>query len=173
MIINFSTILSLIIVFVIVFSNFKIIESINFSLIVIFYMSLLNFLKAIGSNFNYKLFIKADVFKKNHELSLKIKEIFQKNRALIKNNNGLRRDLILQNLKNAHLTLVISSLTKNDIVFNNTIKELENLGITNELMSKYKNLLNLITLIDEDKVEMIVLGEEKKLIFKEKISDSK
>lgn len=157
---SFSILFSLLITFIIVFYNFSIINTINFTLISLLLISLTNFLSCFISFFSYESI-------ENRDLKTKIKDCIFKNRKLLKNNNEMRHDLILQNLKNAHLTLVISSLTKNNEIFIRTTKELESLGLTSEVFKKYKDLITLINLIEAKKVEIIISNKDQKLIFKD------
>ena len=119
------------------------------------------------SYFSYESLEKTQIMTNIYKQKLKIKDCIEKNRKLIKINNDLRHDLILQNLKNAHLTLVISSLTKNNEIFIKTVNELETLGLTQDVFSKYKDLITLINLIESKKVEMIISTEDQKLKFKD------
>lgn len=164
---SFSIIFSLIITFIFLYFNFDIIKSINFTLMALFYISILNFLKCFMSYFSFESIEKTKILLNNKELTSKIKECINKNKKLIKNNNDIRKDLVLQNLKNAHLTLVIASLTKNNEIFTKTINELATIGIDSKVLKKYENLLNLINLIEAKKVEIVILCEDKKLIFKD------
>ena len=165
----FAMLLSFIATIIITYFNKDIFFTINFALIILLYISLLMFFKSFMIYFSFEALDKVNLISNNKKLRLKIKEVIDKNRSVIHIYNNLRKDYILLTLRNAHLTLLTASLTKNKEVFERTVKDLEVIGITEQIINKHGNLLNLIALIESKKVEIIVQEEKdgNKISFKE------
>ena len=165
----FPMLLSFVCTMIIIYFNQDIFFTINFALILLLYISIVMFFNNFMTYFSFEALAKFDLVSKNKKLVLKIKEVINKNRKVIHIYNVLRKDYILLTLKNAHLTLLTASLTKNKELFERTIKDLETIGITKSIIDKYNNLPNLISLIESKKIE-IIIHEEKdgnKISFKE------
>ena len=150
----FAMLLSFIATIVITYFNKDIFFTVNFALIILLYISLLMFFKSFMIYFSFEALDKVNLISNNKKLRLKIQEVIEKNRKVIHIYNALRKDYILLTLRNAHLTLLTASLTKNKEVFERTVKDLEVIGITEQIINKHGNLLNLIDLIESKKIEI-------------------
>ena len=165
----FVMLLSFIVTVIITYFNKDIFFTINFALIILLYISLLMFFKSFMTYFSFEALDKVNLLINNRKIRDHFRDALNKNRELIHIYNRFRKDFILLTLKNAHLTLLVSSFSKNKQIFDNTLKELEIMGVTSDIINKFGNLVNLINLIEAKKVEIIIQenNKKKKILFKE------